>query len=181
MHGLVSLVPQPYYDIVNGIWNQLESKFEISGIRVTPYPHFSWIVFEDCQLDRLDELMKDLADHIPVFEVQTTGIGMFTEPSPVIYIPVVKNSELGEIHRVIWDRFSSIGQGISAYYAPDSWVPHISLAYKDINETNIGPVMKWLVEIDTTWKMKIENLSLIFEPDGEIGLLRAQHSLKKEA
>ncbi len=40
MHGLVSLLPEPHYTRVENIWQELETRFGLSGIQVTPYPPF---------------------------------------------------------------------------------------------------------------------------------------------
>ena len=47
MHGLVSLLPEPFYAQVESIWRELERDFGLTGIRVTPFPHFSWEGVED--------------------------------------------------------------------------------------------------------------------------------------
>ena len=44
MHGIVSLLDQPHYDQVEKLWVEIERRFGIKGIFVTPYPHFSYHV-----------------------------------------------------------------------------------------------------------------------------------------
>ena len=47
MHGLVSLLDPEHYQQVENLWNELEEECGLEGIKVTPYPHFSWLIAED--------------------------------------------------------------------------------------------------------------------------------------
>lgn len=174
MDGLVSLLPTPYYQQVESIWDELKEKFQLTGIRVTPYPHFSWQIAESYDELRLKGVMLQLASEARRFSIHTSGIGIFSGPQPVIYIPVVKNQALIEFHARIWERASPtvVGSFPSAYYHPDHWMPHISLAYNDVNEENIAGVMTHLAFKSYDWEMEIDNLAFISEPTGTIGQLK---------
>ena len=50
-------------------------------------------------------------------------------------------------------------------------MPHISLAYEDVNRDNIGRVMERLAFRIFYWEMVVDNIALIYEPTGEIGKL----------
>ena len=58
MHGIVSLLPQPYYSEVEKLWDRLENNFGLSGIRVTPFPHFSWQIGENYDEPLLRKRLK---------------------------------------------------------------------------------------------------------------------------
>lgn len=176
MHGLVSLLPEPYYARVKNIWQELETRFGLKGIQTTPYPHFSWQIGEDYATQLLDEAAHEVSLITPPLQITTTGVGIFTGPNPVIYIPVVKTPTLANAHAHIWQRFQNVGQDISPYYSPDLWMPHISLAYEDVTTENIGEVMQWLAFQDFSWEMTIDNISYICEPAGEIGALQCTYS-----
>ena len=36
MHGLVTLLPEPYFAQVESLWDGLEVNFGLNGIRITP-------------------------------------------------------------------------------------------------------------------------------------------------
>jgi hypothetical protein len=42
MHGIVSLLDDRHYQLVENLWAELEREFSIRGVYVTPYPHFSY-------------------------------------------------------------------------------------------------------------------------------------------
>ncbi len=174
MDGLVSLLPEPYYQQVTSFWDELEDIFQLTGIRVTPFPHFSWQIAESYDDQRLKEVIHQLASETQRFPVRTSGIGIFSGLQPVIYVPLVKNRTLIELHSQIWEQVAPIAAGgsPSPYYHPDHWMPHISLAYSDVNQNNLAAIMTHLAFKSYDWEMEIDNLSFISEPSGTIGQLK---------
>jgi 2'-5' RNA ligase len=175
MHGLVSLLPEPFYARVASIWQELARDFGLVGIQVTPYPHFSWQIAEDYDLERLEALTQEIAAQAAPFVVHTAGLALFTGEKPVIYIPVVKTARLLAFHAQVWERTEKVSSGRSVYYAPESWMPHISLAYEDVEREKIGRVMERLAFQTFNWEIIVDNIALIYEPTGEIGKLRFKY------
>jgi 2'-5' RNA ligase len=95
----------------------------------------------------------------------------------VIYIPVVKNEVLINFHTHLWELAAptAIREAPSPYYHPDQWMPHISLAYMDVNLDNIGRVMTHLAFKSFSWEMEVNNLAFISEPAGTIGQLKFKY------
>ncbi len=180
MHGLVSLLPDEYYRKVEDIWQMLEEECGLTGIKVTPFPHFSWLIASDFDWGALKRKMEEIASQTRPFNVQTGGIGLFSGPSPVIFIPVVRTDELNRLHRRVWDAIQPIGVEISPFYAPQYWMPHISLGYQDVTNKNIDCAMQELAFRTFNWKFDADNISFIHEPDGEIGKLFYQYKFKGE-
>jgi 2'-5' RNA ligase len=172
MHGLVSLLPQPYFQQVEALWQELETTYHLHGIQVTPLAHFSWQIAQDYDFDNLEAIIRDIAARTSPFVVRTTGLGLFTGFRPVLFIPVVKDANLVKLHAEIWEQTRSASQGQSLYYDPEHWMPHISLAYEDIDAQNIGPILQALTFRTFDWEMTIDNIALIYEPEGEIGRLK---------
>jgi 2'-5' RNA ligase len=176
MHGLVSLLPSPYYEQVEALWDELESDHGLHGIRVTPYPHFSWQIAADYDFEALEAAVGAIAAETPPLVVRTTGLSLFTGLRPVLYIPVVKEAALMRVHARIWEAALAVSQGSSPYYSPTAWMPHISLGYEDITSANIGPLVTELAFRTFNWEMTVDNIALIYEPDGEIGALKFKHT-----
>lgn len=175
MHGLVSLLPEPYYKRVTTIWQELETRFGLTGIQLTPFPHFSWQIGEEYAMELLEVAAQEVAAITPPLQITTTGLGLFTGPNPVIYIPVVKTPTLGAVHREIWQRFEHVGNGFNPHYRPESWMPHISLALDDVTADNIGAVMEWLAFQDFNWRMTIDSISYICDPTGSVSALQCTY------
>ncbi len=175
MHGLVSLLPENYYKKVEDLWKELEEKHGLTGIKVTPYPHFSWQIAKDYDLEQLRGIVQEIASKTAPFKVHTGGIGIFTGPKPVIFISVVKSQALMELHANIWEKAKEVGRDISPLYSPDTWMPHISLAYENVNASNITAVMDGLFFRSFSWEMTIDNIAFIYEPSGMVGELKFQY------
>ncbi len=132
MHGIVSLLPEQYYHHVERLWAELQQEFSVRGVYVTPYPHFSYQVALYYDLDKVASVLERIAENISTFQVRTSGVGIFTGASPVIYIPVVRSLELSQLHEEIWNELSEAGSGIQEYYSPAQWMPHITVGFGDI-------------------------------------------------
>ena len=172
MHGLVSLLPDPYYSKVSEVWEELDNRFGLKGVQVTPLPHFSWQIGENYNFDKLEEAMKGITSRTKPFTVRTTGLGIFSGDEPVIFIQIVKTVELITLHGEIWEECGQFCEGISQYYSPQNWMPHISLVYKDVDTENIPEAMEWLAFQSYDWEMVVDNLSFIYEPEGEFSSLK---------
>ncbi len=178
MHGLVSLIEEEYYQRVEDIWGRLKKSFNLEGILIIPFPHFSWQVAEDYDFDLLEQKMEEISLTIKPFVLYTAGLGIFTGEKPVIFIAINKNNQLIEIHKKIWEMFNEIAFNSLEHYKSENWIPHISIAYEDVSKNNIGEVMRYLAFENFYWKMKIDNLAFIFEPTGEIGKLKYRFKLQ---
>ena len=171
MHGLVSLLDEHHYKIVLNLWRELEDQFGLIGIKVTPYPHFSWQVAEDYTLDKIEKIIYKTTKKLKPFKIRTTGLGIFASETPILYITITLNKELMANHEIIFNSFKEITHGLVPYYTPSIWVPHISLAYTDLTQDNIGDVVRYLSTKDYHWEININNLAFIYEPTGSIGNL----------
>jgi hypothetical protein len=178
MHGLVTLLPQTQQDRVKQIWQQLKELHGLTGIEVTPFPHFSWQIGAEYDLKELEGVMDVICASTPPFTAHTAGLGLFSGGAPVIFIPVVKNRALLDLHSRVWEEVLPVVRGVSPYYNPDNWCPHISLAYSDVTRENIGAVMQTLAFMDFGFEFEVNNLTYIHEPEGAIGELRLNNRLR---
>jgi 2'-5' RNA ligase len=168
MNGIASLLNDPYKTQIESIWQELEEKCGLIGVRITPFPHFTYQVVEAYDQARLEPILQELAREAQPFTVHTTGLGLFTGKVPVIYLPVVKNDLLLHFHKLLWDRTKEVAQGSSPYYAPDMWMPHITLGYGDVTHFNLGCAMEALTFRDFDWQIRINNLTFIGQFDQNI-------------
>ncbi|HTX92425.1 MAG TPA: 2'-5' RNA ligase family protein [Anaerolineales bacterium] len=156
--GVASLLDRPATARVEQIWNDLEKLCGLTGVRITPFPHFSWQVTEDYDQPALDALLKKLAADTPPFSIRTTGLGIFTGPSPVVYLAIVKDAKLFSIHEALWKETRQFSIRPEPYYSPDQWVPHITLAYGDVSPDNLDCVTRSLAYQSFDWTIRIDNL-----------------------
>lgn len=178
MQAIVSLLEESAHRQVEAIWNVLELECGLAGIKVTPYPHFSWQVVEDYPLEPLKAFLKQLASGLHPIQVTCTGLGIFTGPEPVIYIPVVKTDKLLRFHHLIWKNTFHLAVGPSPYYAPETWIPHITLAHSDVDSEKLACALKALAAQPLNWDLIIDNLALVSQSGGEVGQLQDRFDLQ---
>ena len=170
MDGLVTILPEPYYAKVESLWDDLEKTFGLNGIRITPYPHFSWNISENYQRPAMDWAVAETALETPIFKVQTDGIGLFPAPRPVLFIKVLRNPIVEALHKQLWERMVSINTDLNPYYNAENWQPHISMVYGDLTTEQVPEVRAWLeAQEPFQWEMEVNNICYIHEPDGQVG------------
>jgi 2'-5' RNA ligase len=163
MHAIVSLLDNKHYQLVEDLWAELEREFSVHGVYITPYPHFSYHVAQHYDVDELESTLKRITSNITTFQIRTGGLGMFTGAHPVLYIPVVRNQELTELHQELWEVIPTADSGVQEYYHPDQWMPHITIGFGDMNKDNLSRIIPWLAERAFNWEITINNLALIYD------------------
>jgi len=163
MNGIVSLLDNEHYQLIEDLWAELEREFSVRGVYITPYPHFSYHVAQHYDVEKLEPILKRITSNITTFQVRTSGLGIFTGTSPVLYIQVVRSLELTQLHEELWRELSTVGSGIQQYYHPDQWMPHITIGFGDINKDKLSQIMPVLATRDFTREITIDNIALIYD------------------
>ncbi len=164
MHGVVSLLDNKHYQLVEDLWAELAREFAVSGVYLPSYPHVSYQVARYYNVKSLEPVLRRFAASKTSFQVRAAGLGIFTKPRPVLYISVARSLELMQFHEAIWQEISSIGSGIEDYYRPAHWMPHITIAIGDVKKDNLPQIVRVLIERDFNWEMTIDNIALIYDP-----------------
>ena len=167
MHGIISLLDQEHHHKVQTIWHELETTCGLGGIKTAPQPHFSWQVAENYDLDRVRDILEEISCYTRPFVVHTNGLGIFTGETPVLYIPIVKDTHLCQFHNKLWEQMQKLSQGMSPYYSPQDWVPHITLAVGDVTHFNLGCALEKMAFQTYSWDITINNLILAYQPEGQ--------------
>ncbi len=55
MHAIVSLLDDDHYKLIEDLWAELRREFSVQGVYITPYPHFSYQVAQDYDVDLLED------------------------------------------------------------------------------------------------------------------------------
>jgi 2'-5' RNA ligase len=170
MHGVVSLLDPQAARLVESIWVELENEFGLSSMYVPRIAHFSYQIADEYNVKRLGAALEQLAQSQRPFRVRTTGLGLFTGSRPVLYIPVIRNSELAQMHSALWQAINGAGTGVSDLYRPENWMPHITLAQGDLDKDNLPRLVGWLSDRDFTWEITVNNVGLIYQTGNEYRL-----------
>ena len=155
-----------YYGSDFGIETSVARDFIENGqghIIGAPYPHFSYHVAQHYDVEKLEPILKRITSNITTFPVRTSGLGIFTGTSPVLYIQVVRSLELTQLHGELWRELSMVGSGIQQYYHPEQWMPHITIGFGDINKDKLSQIMPALATRDFNWEITIDNIAFIYD------------------
>lgn len=128
MSGIVTLLNNPLRSEVESLWRMIDDECGIQLDDASKFVHFSFHVAEGYCLNQLNPVLKEIAGEIHPFKVQTSGLGMFSREKPVLYIPLVRDSQLLQLHEFVWKRVALAARGTNPQYAPRNWMPHITLA-----------------------------------------------------
>ena len=170
MHGLVSLLDDEHFRLVEEIWDELERDFGVRNLYVTPFPHFSYQVAETYDMELAAGVLSEVARTTAPFTVRTTGLGIFNITHPVLYVPVVRSPELSDLHEMLWREVTRAATGATEYYRPEMWMPHITLAHGDIDIDRLTAAVRGLSARNFHWEIRIDNLTVIYDTGTEQGL-----------
>lgn len=174
MEGILSLLDSTHSLQVKEIWAELEERFGLRGVQGFPYPHVSFQISEGYPLETIQERMQDTVSRFKPIQVQTTGLGLFVIPAPVLHIPVVRATALDRIHRLLWKAFPPLS-GDGGYYSPDQWMPHITLAVGDLKAEMLPEVIGLLSGRDFHWKILLDNLAFAAQTDKGLAIQCSCH------
>lgn len=152
------------------LWQWLEQNCGLAGIKLTPLPHFSWQAAGQYDLEGVEAALRDLAGRTKPFNARTSGLGIFTGDNPVLYAPLVKTRCLMELQEEIWQVTQAHAAHLNAYYQTESWMPHVTLAYRDVTRENMACAMQELAFREIKMDIRVDHLALIYELDGQIGI-----------
>jgi len=172
MQGIVTFLDESNEKQIKSLWELLDLQCDLSGIQKTPYPHFSWQFGDHYELAPIQERLELLCKHVRRFHVLAAGLGIFPGQNPVIYVSLVKTEHLINLHRVLWEEFAPFSMDIFPYYAPNRWMPHITLAYHDVTVDNLGCALREIAFKPFEIEISVNHLALVYQEDHSVGVIR---------
>lgn len=167
MHGVATLLNEEQSREVEEIWQFLETSCGLTGVKVTPIPHFSWQVADTYDMEETRVILQKLAAETCPFRVYTAGLGIFTGDVPVLFIQIAKNKQLQELHEQLWRRLESVCSGCKDVYSPLHWIPHVTLAHGDVDEDRLVCAVKKLAFRRFQWEIQVDHFAFAYQPRGE--------------
>lgn len=163
MHAVVSLLDDSSSRMVEKLWAEIEREFGIRGVYQTPFPHISYHVSGEYDVDKVKMVMQVFARHTAPFRVRCCGLGVFTGPLPVLYMPIVRSPQLAEFQHELWHQVTKSSGNPDFMYRPARWVPHITLARDDLAQRALGAIVRKLCTLELNQQVTISNLALIYD------------------
>jgi 2'-5' RNA ligase len=145
------------------IWDLLEQKCGLADIKMTPVPHFSWLSAENYNVEKIETVLAEISQETAPFLIHTSGIGIFTGTAPVLYLSIVKTEQLLLLHKRIWESVVPYGHENNLFYRPDSWIPHITLAYRDITPDAIACATKDIINMPLYLDITVKSFVVMYQ------------------
>lgn len=177
MHSAIALFDVESTSQVERLWEMLASELQLDGVQRTPIPHLSWDVFLDANEHGLEDALERRAGGMAPLTLELNGLGVFPGADPVLYLNVLKTSQLLELHGSLHGDLSRVVQGRSPLYSPDRWAPHVTLAAHDGDARRMCMGIVKLLERDLPDQLRVDALGWIEQPTGEVGRLAARFPL----
>ncbi|RPI85436.1 MAG: hypothetical protein EHM41_10910 [Chloroflexi bacterium] len=172
MHGITTLLNVEQSSQVEELWQFLDKSCGLTGVMITPIPHFSWQVAEAYDMEGTKAILQEMAVDACPFQVYTTGLGIFTGDQPVLYIQIAKSKPLQELHEQLWTRLEKVCSGCKDVYSPQYWVPHITLAHGDVDENGLMCALKKLAFMQFHWEILVDHFAFAYQPQGEVAWVK---------
>lgn len=161
MIAITSLLDTVTSERVSDLTSNLESKFGLNGVKITPYPHLTALTAEIPDMEELKEYLELTCLETRKITVRTTGIGVFPGLNPVIFIPVLRTPPLNDLHGRLHRDIAEMSTEMGVYYNPNLWLPHITLALGDTTPEVLGPVLSYLCNYNFNWEITLDNLTIM--------------------
>lgn len=175
MHAIVSLLDTQHTRLIEETWHKLAKECGLTGVQVTPYPHFSWQIGVEYLEPQTEESLRTVAHETSPFTIHTDGLGIFSGPGPVVYIPVIRSTKLNRLHAKLWKQLKPSVKKLSPLYGPQKWMPHITLIYGEQNQQSILCGLEMLAFRSFDWEIEVNNISFVSQFEGQIGTLGYRH------
>jgi 2'-5' RNA ligase len=169
MYTIASLLDTSSDEKIKNIWELLDSRCSLKGIRLTPLPHISWQASEDYELDKINSILEDLSAHQKPFIMRSSGLGIFTGEKIVLYLAMVRSKKATDLHKKLWQKLHCYGKS-HTYYAVDYWVPHVTLANKDVDALSLSCAIAELANMAFTFEVSVNSLAILYDIQGETGI-----------
>jgi 2'-5' RNA ligase len=143
-------------------WQKLASLCEFTGVITHTISHFSWQTAENYRIEPLKEKLTALTENISPFSFTTSGLGVFPGDRKILFLIIVKTKKLLEIHEMLWKELSIYAEGSKAHYAPENWIPHISINLYKLTDDQFNCSFAELIKTDLNFEFKVSKFGLIY-------------------
>lgn len=170
MFAIASLLDPISELAIRDLWDRLETRCGLVGIKIAPLPHFSWQGADEYQIEKLEQILAETAGEMVPFVARTAGLGVFTGSQPVVYVPLVKDETLLRIHKILWERLEPYSVVPNGYYSPSRWVPHVTLAFHEVDAERLGCAVADIAFHKIEMKILVDHFAIIYQQDGISGV-----------
>ena len=180
MFALITVINGQPGKYISDLWTGLQESCGLDGQNSFMLPHFSWFGCEEIHCENLQIELARISSTIKPFSVKTAGLGVFTGPQPVLYIPIIRTQELSKAHTAVWEACLPYMQGPNYYYSPQNWMPHITLGFKKMTPEVIQCSLGRLTNIRFDFEIFADHYELACYDGQNLGSIRSYHFMESD-
>ena len=171
-HHIAVLLDTDHARAVRLLWDRLEQRYGLQGVRRVPIPHLSLYAGELPPGAGSHEPLAALAGLTPPFRVRAHGFVIFAGDHPddlSLGVLVARSARLSRLQDSVRAACSPTDQAVDGQFAPDVWTPHITLADRDVTPAALGRVIGSLAaRPHPSWSIVVDNLACIADGPGGV-------------
>ena len=179
--GVVGMFDVALDIAVRSMWDELESRFGLGGVRAVPWPHVSFVVAGGWDRDAVERAISTNLPSMSATPVHLEPWVLFTGTSPMhpaIVRAAVRSRSIDRLHGAIAEVVPPLVQDPSPFTSTDRWNPHVTVATRDLTSQSAGDVMAWFAETNLSpWVGTITRLACI-EADVDQHRIVAEYELR---
>ncbi|MEP6870309.1 MAG: 2'-5' RNA ligase family protein [Anaerolineaceae bacterium] len=160
MPGILFLLDRTSDDRIEQLWDQMEREFGVAKGYPGALPHLTVHLAAAYDLTATQTVVEELANDCAPFDVTTAGLGVFTDELPILYIPVTRTRILDDLHLRLYRSLAPHCSGHVPYYAPEKWMPHVSIGQVNISPDVLPSLLAWLSHQPLSWEMSAATLAI---------------------
>ena len=173
MIGLISLLTNDAYLQVERAQRWLEEKHGFTNPGYAR-PHVTYVIGAGSTVSpALIERIEALAEDTGHFQIRLSGLGLFPEEPPVLYLPVQPSAELAALQGAACRALEEAGETVRPYYGSESWIPHVTLASGMVTPDKMEAVCAEMPAAGIDLAARLAGLALAEEsPEGNWAITR---------
>lgn len=110
--------------------------------------------------------LEEIAAQTPPFDVVANAVAIFESIPAIVYLTVSQPEALRTLQHRVFERFSPHARTPDDYYAPQKWVPHITIA-AGIDPEQATKLAQSLRSKKIDWRIRIDNLAFMSVDHGD--------------
>ncbi|MGE3074770.1 MAG: 2'-5' RNA ligase family protein [Dehalococcoidia bacterium] len=166
MPGVIALLPEPFAGRVAGLWDAMERDFGVPRGYPGAVPHLTFHIGNHDTETGAGPIIHRVARETRPFTVFTAGLGVFGDEPPVIHLMVARSPAVAALAERLTAELTAGGfPATDPYFAEDKWIPHITIAHRNLAGVEIGPLLAWLAKQDLAWEIPLASISMARETE----------------
>lgn len=166
MPGVIALLDPPHSAKVEALWDTMSRDFAVPRGYPGATPHITFHLGNHDIDAGAGKVVETVARRTAPLVITTSGPGIFGGAPPVLYLAVARTAAVAALAADLTESLAAAGFPSSdPYFAPEKWIPHITIAHRNLAGIELGRLLAWLVAQPLAWEIPLASLSIARETE----------------